>query len=131
MDPESESPATERLGRIYIHHVRDQTNEDVTEVTREDDASNDVDKEQKTAEDVSFTMMEQLECAAVLDMTWCAAHLAVVTAGGRLQLSSYSESEEERTEEKLLSLESEVAVTEGLALALGRCYELLLFVRRY
>ncbi len=32
LDPDSESPATERLGRIYIHHVRRLHEQDVCDV---------------------------------------------------------------------------------------------------
>jgi hypothetical protein len=68
-------------------------------------------------------MVEQLECAAVLDMKWSRARLAVATAKGSLHIYTYREEEEEGSsasdESRLLSLSSELALTDGLALALG------------
>lgn len=118
LDPESESPTTERLGRIYLHHVRVQPTGRVHETLRRE---SDEEGDSNTVNAVDCSLAEKLECAAVLDMKWREADLAVATAGGQLQIYSYEEAAEEpAATTQLLTLSTRLDVTEGLALALGR-----------
>jgi hypothetical protein len=102
---ETESPATERLGRIYIHHVRE------TEVHDSEDNTKNHSDEHKT---VNCSLVGQVECPAVLDMKWNRTCLGVVTAAGGLQIYAYSDEAD-----RPLTLKYEKGVTSGLALALG------------
>ena len=119
LDPESESPATERLGRIYIHHVGVQPSPDP------DDACDINNSFPGRVQALDCAVMEELECAAVLDMKWKEANLAVATAGGSLQIYAYAEDDRgdhgppASDSSRLLSLRSEIVITDGLALALG------------
>jgi len=87
LDADSESPKTERLGRIYLHQV--------------------------DAEATTFTLLSQLETAAVLDMKWNLKDnvLGTVNASGQLVLYKLNSTNQ-------LEITEQIDVSEGLALAL-------------
>ena len=103
LDPESESPQTERLGRIYIHNIdiegleQSATQENNTEnETKENGAKIDI-KEFSANFDTKQNGVTQsciLECPAVLDMKWNLKSeevLAAVNASGQLALYQYDQ----------------------------------------
>jgi len=131
LDPDSESPATERLGRIYIHNIdinkldqltqlKDDSNID-QENTFEAASSKDEKSQENELNESLFVPECQYECPAVLDLKWSSKDpvlLGAVHASGQLVLYKYfADSEgEDRT---YLKVNEELQISEeGLALAL-------------
>jgi len=135
LDPNSESPATERLGRIYIHNI-DVNNLDI--LTQLNDKHRDctIDAKENTCdssnidelldkvdnENSSFTPECQFECPAVLDLKWTfkdPVMLGAVHASGQLVLyKCFTDCEGEDIPRLEVIEKLEITEDDGLALAL-------------
>ena len=107
LDPESESPQTERLGRIYIHNIDIEGLEQ--SATQENDTENETNQDTKEngakidtkefcanfdTKHYGVTQSCILECPAVLDMKWnlkSGELLAAVNGSGQLALYQYDQ----------------------------------------
>ncbi len=93
LDPESESPQTQRLGRIYIHDV---DKENFKNLLSKDSAQNGASTDHMVDENGGkyCTKAYTLDCPAVLDLKWNLKSpdiLAAVNASGQLALYNYNE----------------------------------------
>ncbi|XP_023342445.1 diphthine methyltransferase homolog [Eurytemora carolleeae] len=99
LNPESESPETEKLGRIYLHKLTHTPNPD---------------SQPESPVGLDSHLVSRLESPAVLDMKWSMREpvLGVVNAKGQLVIYKYT------PEEQTASMLSSTDISEGLALAL-------------
>ena len=93
LDPESESPQTQRLARIYIHNV---DIENLEKLSSKDAAKNGPNSNHISEENSGkfCTKACTLDCPAVLDLKWnlkSADTLAAVNASGQLAIYHYNE----------------------------------------
>eukprot|EP00088_Acartia_fossae_P013703 TRINITY_DN1724_c0_g1_i10.p1 TRINITY_DN1724_c0_g1~~TRINITY_DN1724_c0_g1_i10.p1 ORF type:complete len:359 (+),score=50.18 TRINITY_DN1724_c0_g1_i10:41-1117(+) len=126
LDPESESPETERLGRIYLHNIDiEQLNKSASNQNKissdnlknGDDFENELAGCTKTGEDHNTGCHKTcaIECPAVLDLKWNLKEgtvLAAANAKGQLVLYRYEDSN------KTLKIGEEKDICDGLALAI-------------
>ena len=94
LNPESESPETEKLGRIYLHKLNHTSNPD---------------SQLESPVVLDFHLVSRLESPAVLDMKWSMREpvLGVVNANGQLVIYKYT------PEEQTASILSSTDISEG------------------
>ncbi len=94
MNPESESPETEKLGRIYLHKLTHTPNPD---------------SQPESPVGLDSHLVSRLESPAVLDMKWSMREpvLGVVNAKGQLVIYKYT------PEEQTASMLSSTDISEG------------------
>ena len=94
LNPESESPETEKLGRIYLHKLNQTSNPD---------------SQPESPVVLDFHLVSRLESPAVLDMKWSMREpvLGVVNANGQLVIYKYT------PEEQTASILSSTDISEG------------------
>ena len=106
LDPESESPQTQRLGRIYIHNV---DIENLEKLSSKDAAKNGANSNHISEENGGkfCTKACTLDCPAVLDLKWnlkSADTLGAVNASGQLAIYHYNEEDKILKGKRLLFL---------------------------